>query len=184
MTPDELPYRVRKQIGGPFNMLIDRQNYDSLPSVGPVNTIKVNPYENLSVCTINRDLKYYKKYNKNKSSNNNKKYNTKYNKYDNKKFEKQNQFYGSTLAPDSIKYEQQMIEDNLDKPIEFVQGNICKLSPWSLWSKCPPGCPSYKKKKRTRIVLNEPKGCYSPTNPILEQVIPCNSTQCFCNSDC
>ena len=92
--------------------------------------------------------------------------------------------YGSAEAPDSIKYQQKMIEDSLDKPIEFVQGNICKLSPWSLWSKCPLGCPSSTKKKRTRKVLNEPKGCYSPTNPILEQVIPCNSTQCFCNSDC
>ena len=166
-------------------MLIDRQNYDSLPSIGPVNTIKVDPYENLSVCTMDRDLKYYKKYNENSSSSNNQKKNDKkYNKYNNKKFEKQNQFYGLDLAPESIKYEQKMLENSLDKPIEFVQGNICKLSPWSLWSKCPLGCPSSTKKKRTRTVLNEPKGCYSPTNPILEQVIPCNSTQCFCNSDC
>ena len=94
-----------------------------------------------------------------------------------------NKYYGIVPAPQSNEYKQIMEESKDHEKSNFIQGNICKLSPWSLWSNCDTNCgETYGKKTRTRKVLKEPLGCYSPLNPILSQTIPCNSTLCFCNS--
>lgn len=75
---------------------------------------------------------------------------------------------------------------------EIIPGKLCDLSKWSPWSKCENNwdkcsnnynndmCKKQKNKysnmrRRTRYVLNTPKGCHSPTNPLLEQIEPCNS---------
>lgn len=59
--------------------------------------------------------------------------------------------------------------------------NICQLSGWSNWSNCNTkyGDRDYNTQYRTRIILNKPDNCYSPTNPILKQKITCGNKPCF-----
>ena len=191
LSSNDVPYNIRKQIGTSYNAIILSQNQKNLPLVGPIETEKIDPYKDLIPCEINRKLKYYQgnlndKNRKKSDKNKRNKYSKNKNKYSKSKKKFYDDYYGITLAPDSIKMQQKMIEDSKNKPIKFIQGNICKLSSWSLWGDCQysEDCKLYGKKTRTRKVLNEPKGCYSPLNPVLKQTIPCDSSMCFCNSNC
>jgi hypothetical protein len=72
-------------------------------------------------------------------------------------------------------------KNNINNKINFISGNICHLSKWSLWGGCNYNTQNmrlYNKKKRTRTILNYPKDCYSPMKPALEQIIDCSSSSC------
>lgn len=95
-----------------------------------------------------------------------------------------NYFYGIDKAKqnpgENINTNTNKNQNNKNKN-NFIQGNICQISKWSLWSDCNYNTQNmrlYNKKKRTRKILNTPKGCYSPTNPVLEQIIDCDSSTC------
>lgn len=188
---DDLPENIKKEIGKAYNVVVLSPNQKVLPYTKPANINKIDPYNNLSVCTIDRVMKKYK--NRDYMNNQNKKQesNSKNdNGIDKDNTDKKNtkmhlkkkfydNYYGIANAPSSEEYINKLFNEKKEIP-SFIQGNICKLSPWSLWSDCNYKCgENYGKKTRTRKVLKEPKGCYSPLNPTLTQTIPCNSTMCF-----
>ena len=184
VTVDDIPDNVKKEIGKAYNVVVLSEDQKILPYIQPAKTRKIDPYDNLSVCTIDRQFKKYQDYSiyydDNKKREKEKPNEKIINKNKKKKF--YDNYYGIVPAPDSNEYEQ-IMQENKEEEYPFIQGNICKLSPWSLWSDCDTKCgKNYGKKTRTRTVLKEPVGCYSPLNPLLSQTIPCNSTLCFCNS--
>lgn len=191
ITVDDLPENIKREIGKAYNVVVLSPDQKVLPITKPVEMKKIDPYDNLSVCTIDRQLKknYKGKYGYNEESNgkrrksNQSKDNKNTDKHKEKKY--YDDYYGIASAPYSEDYKANLIHEENEDKYDFIQGNICKLSPWSLWSKCDYNCGEYYgKKTRTRRVLKEPKGCYSPLNPVLTQTIPCNSTLCFCDSRC
>lgn len=194
ITVDDLPENIKREIGKAYNVVVLSPNQKVLPITKPVEMKKIDPYDNLSVCTIDRQFKnnYQGKYDSqgkydynrsDKKSGTSKKSKTNTEKYKVKKF--YDNYYGIASAPDSEEYKASLIYEENEEKYDFIQGNICKLSPWSLWSECDYNCGKhYGKKTRNRRVLKEPKGCYSPLNPVLTQTIPCNSSLCFCNLGC
>lgn len=162
----------RNNIEKSYNQL-DTNNLE-LPFIKPAKIKRITP-NNISVCSIDKQYIPYKHYTP-KIIKNTQNYKTIINKKNettkNKKYYENH--YGSILAPKEII----PIQEEENKTNHFTQGNICKLSKWSLWSNCD-ASKCINNKIRTRKVLKTPSNCYSPLNPVLKQNISCDSNLCF-----